>query len=68
MNAGYRWIMHKWSFVIEGSDSEIYHDQEIEFLNTKMKVTFTLRRPETMTMGNSENETFIEAWIIESDE
>jgi hypothetical protein len=65
ISAGYRWIMHKWSFVIAGVDSEIRHGQEIEFLGTTMTVTFTVRRDKSAAyVGKHSTETFLEAWIL----
>lgn len=64
IQAGYRWIQHKWSFIIAGIENPIDHEEEIFFLNTKMSVTFTERRDKTTNAGKHETETFIEAWIL----
>lgn len=63
INAGYRWIQHKWSFTIQGHDSPIFHGQKITFLETEMTVTFT-SRGQAEHHGHHKTETFIEAWIL----
>lgn len=64
MHASYRWIMHKWGFLIQGHDSPIYSGEKITFLNSEMTVCFTERQEKTETCGKHETETFIEAWIL----
>ncbi len=59
-------IQKKWTFVIGGHDSEIYHGQKIEFLDTEMDVCFTNRRdaenPYLIRKG-FKVETVITAWV-----
>lgn len=50
-------IQHKWKFVIDGVDSNIFSSSEIYFLETKFTVCFTERNSEI-------NKTSIDAWII----
>jgi hypothetical protein len=62
MEAGYRWIQHKWSFRIDGTDSPICTGDEIQFLGSKITVTHTFRGPRGNNTGTHDAETFIEGW------
>lgn len=60
-------VQHKWSFVIDGVDSGIFHGQSFEFMGMKLTVCFSMRRDaETTTPFNNVSgvETYIEAWAI----
>ena len=60
-------VQHKWSFVIDGVDSSIRHQESIEFMGMTLTVCFSLRRKaKTTTMFNHVTgvETYIEAWAI----
>ena len=60
-------VQHKWSFVIDGVNSDIRYNEWIEFVGIKLRVCFSLRREaETTKMFNntSGQETYIEAWQI----
>lgn len=63
IEAGYRWIIHKWSFVIEGKNSPIKTGEKIKFLGSEMSVTHTIRRNSTHPEGKYRQETLIEAWV-----
>ena len=64
IQAGYRWIQHKWSFTIADHKNPIRHGEKIKFLNSEMTVTFTLRGESTHPEGKHKTETFVEAWIL----
>lgn len=63
----YNPVQHKWHFVIDGTDSTIYHQEYIEFFGIKLKVTYSERRRAMTTKPFntvSGQETYIEAWQI----
>lgn len=63
----YNPVQHKWNFVIDGVDSDIYSQQSFEFMGMKLTVCFSMRREaETTKPFNnvSGKETYFEAWAI----
>jgi hypothetical protein len=60
-------VQHKWSFVIDGVDSDIKHNEKIDFMGMTLTVCFSLRRDAVTTKPFNNvtgKETYIEAWLV----
>jgi hypothetical protein len=60
-------IQHKWSFVIDGVDSGIRHNERIDFMGITLTVCLSLRRDAVVTKPFNNvtgKETYIEAWLL----